>query len=304
MKQLYTDITETINIIDFGGPRFYDEYCKVALFSNERLTDRNGIVSCANKSILTPLSSGDQFLGAVYGNARSIVTYDINVLAKYVAELKIAAVKAFNYEDFIKYMVPYFGKEKNLMFFDHKLLNALMPYLNKEVLEYWQEIIGYADKPGFLNFIDIEHPAFELSNIQAGKAFFANKMHYELLREKLKGVDNPMFIHTRFEEFDSSIGKYDIIDLSNIIECLVVEMYYTDGQLSEDSMDAIFMNIVEHLVVPQVNEAGTIIVDYRPRATIENSSDLLFRNNKYETHEIFHEDGATTDLVLTYKPKV
>ena len=91
---------------------YYSKYCAVHANSNENLKGISKLLQLKNKDILLTGSSADQYLTFVLAGAKTSVIYDINLLAKYNIYLKIGAIKALNYDDFIKFIIP---NNKNYM---------------------------------------------------------------------------------------------------------------------------------------------------------------------------------------------
>ena len=71
--------------------------------TNEALSEYYKYFPIEGRNVLTIASSGDHILEAMRYNASKIYAFDKNRFAIYMSKLKVAAVKALSYEEFIKY---------------------------------------------------------------------------------------------------------------------------------------------------------------------------------------------------------
>lgn len=122
MKNLKNDIDKSIDMIKNNISYGNKDYSPIILFSNENGKAKNNIFNYEGKKVLCPTASGDQYLTAKFYNAKEIITYDINKLTKYITDLKIASIKALDYEEFLLFMIPNLLGRPNEYFLSEKLL--------------------------------------------------------------------------------------------------------------------------------------------------------------------------------------
>lgn len=86
-----------------------------------------------NKTVLAITSGGCNVLGFLMFDPEVIYSIDINPAQSYLLELKIAAIKSLDFEDFIM-----FSGLKNCNF-RLKLYEKIKPFLSKDALIFWNE---------------------------------------------------------------------------------------------------------------------------------------------------------------------
>ena len=106
---------------DFG------EFSKIYLMTTENIKGFLQQYDLQNKEILTVAGSGDQMLNAYLMGAKNVTCFDINPLAFFQVKLKKAAVCALNYEEFLEFFFPEFGR-----LFDRYLFNKISLQLDQE----------------------------------------------------------------------------------------------------------------------------------------------------------------------------
>lgn len=294
----------------------YEKYSSSFLFCTERQDAINGIIDYRGKKVLTPASSGDQYIGAVYYDAKEVETYDINRITFYITCLKIAAIRELDYEEFIAFFTPLdeFGCLRK-SFWNLKTLKRLLKILPFDVAYFWDNIMFEAQKKGFKFLTYPEHNSNELYNIKSGMPFYKNKEEYYKLQRKLRERDYPRFIESDLLALKEKLSStYDIIYLSNIIEylvCLELRKYYMGNINIENHHEKDITKKVMRQVLPFLEDNGTILVSYRMNRDYNCSKDWLYNNDFFDVDVIpskfppnfYSRNSGDTDLVLTYRPK-
>lgn len=298
------------------SPLNYEKYSVSFLFSTERQDGIHGIIDYRGKKVLTSASSGDQYVGAVYYDAKEVETYDINRITFYMTCLKIAAIRELDYEEFISFFTPLdeFGCLRK-SFWNLRTLKRLLKIMPFDVAYFWDTIMFEAQKTGFLFLTVPEHNSNELYNIKSGMPFYKNKEEYYKLQRKLRERDYPRFIESDLLSLKEKLSSsYDIIYLSNIIECLVhleLRNYYMGDANLENYHERDITEKVMQQVLPFLEENGTILVSYRANRDYSYCLDWLYNNDFFDVYSIPSKypqgfggwNSGDTDLVLTYRPK-
>lgn len=196
------------------------------------------------KSILTSCGSGDHILNALSIGAEEIYYFDINFLAYYATELKIAAIKKLTKGEYFAFYET----------FPYNLFERIMPVLSENSRRYWYEIFNYAKeniRPDLFAYIPLDKKTIQRINL------FSDKSEYNKLKEQ---AQNAYFKFLACDIFDlqSKIRdiKFDHINLSNIYE-------YTNSGLNLSFDRTIrFYDFIYSLVEKNLNQDGTILISY------------------------------------------
>jgi hypothetical protein len=94
------DIIESSNSFNSG----YKYFTRVYAFSTENLKEVDAPnINYINKSILGILGSGDHIINSIISGAKSYIGFDVSFLACFFTELKLAALKYLDYDEFINF---------------------------------------------------------------------------------------------------------------------------------------------------------------------------------------------------------
>ena len=202
-------------------------------------------------SFLTIGASGEQVVNAINSGAKIIDVYDSNRLCKHALFLRLAAIKALSYEEFLEFYKT----------FSPFLFVKIADHLNDEELAYWGTL----------------YSMFGKNNLNSGeiinKLLFTYKKLDDELIIKINPYLNPENYHKLKDLIDSVIinyidsdlyglpnhiqnKSYDVINLSNIYEYL---NYNTDTSLKNAQK---YRNFVINDIYPRLNQNGTILVSY------------------------------------------
>lgn len=324
------DVNETLKLMD--KPRKerknFDSYSIPYIFGTESQEGVNQVVDYNQKDVLTPASSGDQYLGAVYYGAKNVDLYDINRLTYYITTLKIAAIKTLDYRSFMAFFVPVVNGKTNRWFWNKLLLKKVMRDLPADSAVFWDKIICEMKRKGIEQFVYTDLPYHSKSIIKRGMPFYANKEEYYKLQEILRKREYPSFTQTDVLKLkDSFVDQYDIVYLSNIIENMAYDRcvqiareramrFYDGADISclDGAEERAFSEIVGKMceqVIPLLTSDGVAVMDYRQNKIRTQADDIIFTNDYFEVSEIDSKNlgdpkseysFANKDLVLTYKP--
>jgi hypothetical protein len=170
--------------------------------------------------VLAVCSSGDHYLNALYQGAKNIDLFDINEFSYAVLNLKIAAIKSLEYEEFL----TYFGIINRHKMLGYKLYLKIRENLNLEFRDIFDYIYKSTNNSGLtmidgtaLFYKDQGEQSTALTNCS-----FLTKSGYIYLNKLLMNVDEKeiKFIHSNIFDISSKLTKkYDAIFLSNISSC-------------------------------------------------------------------------------------
>ncbi len=222
-KTIINTQVEAGKIFFFGIP--FSEYQKVYRYTNENIHGYMSKIDFTNKErALSVLASGDHVLNLIYQGIINIDTFDTNKLTYYYNfGIKVPAMMAFCYQDYLKWMKKII--EKNLSLEElNELMKPLFPFMDSQSKYYWTHLLNYnyqiqKDKPKKLNLfhmllININN---EFLNITKN-TYLQSEENYNQTRENLKKA------YITFHYCDClSLGEemkmqYDLIFLSNIAD--------------------------------------------------------------------------------------
>lgn len=334
------DINGAIELIHGKLVQNFGKYSIPFLFGTENQEGINEIISYKDKDVVTPASSGDQYLGAVYYDAKKVDLFDINRLTYFITCLKIAAIIVLDYREFKMFFLPQdsYGRY-NQAFWRLNILKRLLPVMPNFVGMFWTAVITETFKVGNWGYFVLPlHENYSQKNIMSGMPFYQSEEEYYKLQAKLRRRNFPNFIECDISDLKSSLSStYDIVYLSNIIFGLCADrskanlnddlfsklrfldpsdfrnadtmMYKLKLLVQNDIEKEIIRNILNG-VLSHTSETGTILLDYRPNTGMDRK-DWLYVNPYFDVNAVAskfdpnYNNGKIeyTDLVLTYKPK-
>lgn len=300
MKNLKNDIDKSIDMIKNNISYGNKDYSPIILFYNENGKAKNNIFNYEGKKVLCPTASGDQYLTAKFYNAKEIITYDINKLTKYITDLKIASIKALDYEEFLLFMIPNLLGRPNEYFLSEKLLKKVSLYLNVDNITYWNEIISSASKNGYNSLIELDNACYKEDDIKRECLFYSIPESYKILKRKLLKESFYEVTFSDIRELKLS-DSFDIIDLSNIISSMIIESFYNEiYDYSLEELSRKYIEFIDKQILPFVNHNGNILVDYQigKGRCIDK---LYFNSDKYTSHKIESKKQNNLDIILKYR---
>lgn len=308
-NEVYNDIDEALELIKYGFLYHYKDFSKYSSiypFTNENLSSYFKRVDLKGKSVLSVAGSGDHYLEALIRGSKSIKLFDINILTKYYLELKIAAIKALEYDEFMDFFIL----ENN--FYNTFNLNSyskIRKYLTGDNQIFWdtlyQKFNGYTIRKSELFFKTEESYNF-LRNFVS---YFHPNNYYAVKKAILSSNNNitDIFYNCNITKIHSICGndKFDAIFLSNIADYLD-EIYKTEPAKR-------FKNYILNHLDKSLNEDGIIFVAYMFFVNLTKQKNIPIINRdkiretlfKKEFEEWFIDNSAvpncTNDHLLVYK---
>ena len=193
----------------------YDNYfCWLYPFTNENIAGYYSKISFDRKNVLTVTGSGDHALNAILLGTTKVECFDMNPLAKYYLELKIAAIKAFSLEEFILFFYNKNTFKIPKYYFSKELYNRLRKYLSGDFLKFWDYVFDkYTSKELYKSFLFTDD-FLSLSALVKANLYLQND-NYNELKTKLKNI-KVSYHDIGLENLNELNKKFDIIVLSNI----------------------------------------------------------------------------------------
>ena len=160
----------------------FSKYSSIYSFSTENLSYLEKI-NLDGKDVLTVTGSFDQTFNLIYEGAKKICNFDTNVNTVFYAQLKMAAMKAFSYQEYLQF---FFGDSK----MDYGMYQRLIPFLEEPFLEYWNSIYQLFSNDGNALFASklIEAPS-NIKNTILGNPYLYSEENYEQTKSRLDDVE-------------------------------------------------------------------------------------------------------------------
>lgn len=309
--KVINDIETAKNIInsdfDLTKPNFISQLYP---FTTENIKGYFDLFDFTNKDILTVESSGDQVLNLYLKNINSVDLFDINPYSKYYFELKKAAIKTLELDEFIEYFCyieyPTLFKT-NLKVFNKEIYNRIKVCLYKEARYFWDNM--YLENSGFdirsSNLFSKDEERYTI--LKEANIYMRDKEYY-ILKEILNTSKDPEFYNENINELELE-KKYDVIMLSNIAQ--YIENIYKKEHLKK------FKETITKLE-QNLNNDGIILLAYL--YDINHISYLLYEPQIYNLEKVkkyfenieilkfkgienlkFHQINPIKDGIIVYK---
>lgn len=242
-------------------------------FTNENIKGYYSNLDFQDKSVLTVTSSGDHILNALLYGAKTVEAFDANPLAKYYVELKIAAIKALDIEEFLLF---FYNKNIFLKYKYHlnkKSYKKVRKELKDDYLIFWDYVFEkYTPKDLYKSILFtsdyLEFPAL----IEANPYLHTNNFNQLKIILKNKSI---CYHDKDLKELSNINKKYDLIILSNIPAFL--EKIYREKRLAQ---------LKDILEVLKKDESKIVLnyFYYNRLNDVENNSDIY---DKKEVKRLF-----------------
>ena len=189
-----------------------EKFKKIYPFTTENIAGYMRLLNLDDKKIITVTGSGDQALNAILQGCLDIVTFDVNPLAKYYLELKIASIQSLTYDQFLHFLL-YENRES----LDYSVFQALdLSFITRL---FWLKKYKEVDYSGRkLRNSDLFNFNYFNSEEKKKCNLYLEKDKYVELQQKLK-MANITFINQSLQNLQLNTN-YDYMFLSNIADYL------------------------------------------------------------------------------------
>ena len=190
-----------------GDSLLHQEFNTVYPFTNENIAGYMKDLDLTNKKIITVAGSGDHVINAISRGATDITVFDINPLAKYYLDLRIAAIKNLSYHNYVH---TFLYRDNNM---DSSQIESFdMP---EDSMKFWIEKL-YLRNGGWLSLR--KSSMFNQEFIDPKLVYLCNLYFDEYVYEEIKKrLDNTsiIFHNTNLKNLELK-QQYDYMFLSNI----------------------------------------------------------------------------------------
>lgn len=275
------DIRQTLKIGDESRKRF-SKFSKMYIMTTENINGYYKNFNFKNKTVLTVTSSFDHALNAILLGAKKVTTFDINKLSYYIANLKLAAVKSLNYEEFIEFFLS-----DNA--FNYETYKKICLKLNKNIIEYFNELYKYFNYNGMSIKESFLFHHGHKNNIEDNTYLLNN--NYNILKEKVENLEVE-FINVSIINLPKYIAKdkYDIILLSNISD--YAKSFFKGNYLKE------FFDYIKTDITKLLNKNGIIqaayIYDYGEDKEVRSDINIESKRQEILTQEFIIKKFKST----------
>ena len=167
-----------------------------------------------NKNILSVTASGDQIINIILNNGTKIDTFDINLYSKYFVALKIAMIKAYDYETFWKLIVKFTSDGDFEFKCKNNIVDEVSKFLTNDEYSFWKcyQTLLSQEK------IETDDILNVYVNDTYKKNPYYNYDNYIILKKKINNV-SINFIDSDIANLNRVVDKkYDALFTSNIFD--------------------------------------------------------------------------------------
>lgn len=198
-----------------------DRFESIYPFTTENIAGYMEELDLVNKKVITVTGSGDHVINAIVQGARNITTFDVNPLCEYYLDLKLAAIKYFEYEGFLEFLL---NRENKCLDYDSfrklELKDSSKDFFERKYFE------NNYDGKALRNSLLFINKYFNLES-KIKQNLYLDKKRYEELRGEIDKVII-RFISSNLKDLKLT-DKYDYMFLSNIADYL--SLMFTDNYL-------------------------------------------------------------------------
>lgn len=219
-------------------------------------SDNKSLITGQN--VVTVTGSGDAILDLFMNGANKIVSFDINSMTAFWAELKFVAAKYLNYQDYLNLI--------NTL--DYDIYSKISSYLSPNTQKLWDELYNFCTLREI--WIDGEQSTLIYKNTlffsfdcsQGNPNGYCNENNYYKLQEILrdKSISDVSFVICDIFDLPNSVdlSNYSYAYLSNIMDFLVgIDKLEIDESAVEK-----FKKFVTKSLLPSMKEDANIDLCY------------------------------------------
>lgn len=262
-----------INYIEDNNFKDFNYWNHLYCFSTENLSGYFNEFLLKDKNILITGSSADQMIISKLYGAKSITHYDLNPYVKYLYELKIAAIKALEINEYLDFFC--FERGNNYNSFSLEKYILIRKYLTADTLDFWDSL--------FKKFspFEIRNDLFFIFDEEKDKNKYKEYLPY-LTKEnynKIKNMDNLTeveYIETNILNLNETLTKqYDLIYFSNIFSRYEMNDFHYNRKYIRNLYDFI-QQVLNH-----TEDEGIIILNYLYNCEINHIYDANIKYLNY-----------------------
>lgn len=268
----YNAYLETMRYLNKPKSLLHPEFSSnsaMYVFTTENLVDYIKKLKPENKNVLTITGSGDQLINLALMGTRKIDNFDVNQNAYFITQLKLAALQALSYEEFLDFFCLYDGEEisnagtvyfqkkigENDCAFSFKTYLQIKPYLDETSAFFWNLIYEDFQFDGKKLASSSLFYSGTRYNALKNNVYLRDEESYLKARDMINNVQIN-YIECNLLEVHKLSDIYDIMLFSNVYDYLIDEWY---NVISEEE----FVDYIESQASQRLSENGTIAVAYQ-----------------------------------------
>lgn len=266
------------------GQAIYREYDKLMYNGGDNFkellmkTKRN-----TNKALIVN-GSGDQPIEAIYQGFSTVDAFDINKLSRHMLNLKIAAIQAFSYEEFLTLFQTFLTPEtfqKTIAFLPNESIIFFQGLFKNFSMDQIKKLFTHRYTHNSEHF---------LLKCQQNFSFYNEKEFYELKAKLLKSQVGflSMDIFDKQLLFSKIQGPYDFIFLSNILFFAGIPI----EQFLKENFPVLYNSLAS---------GGVLAVHYFHSYALEDLKKKNVKNQKYQLKnmQLYQQlESICTDEIL------
>jgi S-adenosylmethionine:diacylglycerol 3-amino-3-carboxypropyl transferase len=215
-------------------------YAPMYVYATEMVSKYYSLLDMKDKRVLSIVGSGDQIINAYFLGATEVVGFDINKRSFFMLEIKVSAILNLTRDEFIEF----FGYDMNNGTFNFDLYNKLRNSLSLSTKRFFDKLYQEFNYHGrqlvksdyFRQRSMIKSSAIDIN------IYLKNNRNYIRCRGIMQSKE------LKFLELDVNdillnknlIGKFDIINLSNVLN-------YLTGNTKEDDVLGALIKVTKNV---------------------------------------------------------
>lgn len=265
VEQTYLDgLIDSAKKIIFNGGKNFDDFAGVnQLYAFN--TENSASVFFAeedkikNAVVTTITGSGDANLDLFLRGANKIISFDVNLIAKFYAELKFIAAKNLSFDEFRKFFLT----------MDETIFRKIECFLSRDTRKFWQELYSYVkiidarikggESGGLFYPTNYVFSANETSGNSMG---YYNAKNYPKLQELLKNksLDDITFVTCDLLDISTSVNLEEstYVYLSNVMDFMIG----IDKNAIDKEAQKRFKYFILNILLPSLKTDAHIVVAY------------------------------------------
>lgn len=263
---------------------FFDEQDKI----------KNGVVT-------TITGSGDANLDLFLRGADKIISFDVNSITRFYAELKFIAAKYLPFDEF----------KMLFSMMDETMFKKIETYLSSDTRRFWQELYGYVKnidtKIKNWNTGGLFYPInslFSANETLGNENGYYNETNYPKLQELLKNksLDDIEFVTCDLLDLPTNINLEEstYVYLSNVMDFMIG---VDKNNIDEESLKN-FKYFILNILLPSLKKDAHIVVAYL--RTSWHTSGINSYEDSFPYYEGFKIKKLPNgrDFILVYDPRI